>query len=74
MIFERLFSDKTFVYYDQDRGRMVDEAVDQGLVRTFFEKAKGARIKGYRTDKTLVMDVRIATSRLTPLFGGVPPL
>jgi hypothetical protein len=57
MIFERLLSDKTFVYYDLDRGRMCDEAVDQGLVRTFFERARGVRIKGYRTGKTLVMDV-----------------
>ena len=57
MIFERLLSDKTFVYYDLDRGRMCDEAVDQGLVRTFFERARGLRIKGYRTGKTLVMDV-----------------
>jgi radical SAM superfamily enzyme YgiQ (UPF0313 family) len=57
MIFERLLSDKKFVYYDLDRGRMADEAVDQGVVRTFFERARGARIKGYRTGKTLVMDV-----------------
>jgi radical SAM superfamily enzyme YgiQ (UPF0313 family) len=56
MIFERLLADKRFVYYDTEQGRMADEPVDHGLVRTFFERARGARIKGYRTGKTLVMD------------------
>jgi hypothetical protein len=56
-IFERLLSDKKFVYYDRGQGRLVDEPVDQELVRQFFEKARGGRIKGYRTARTLVMDV-----------------
>jgi hypothetical protein len=57
MIFRRLLTDKTFVYYDLDQGCMVDEPVDRGVVRTFFERARGARIKGYRTGKALVVDV-----------------
>jgi radical SAM superfamily enzyme YgiQ (UPF0313 family) len=57
VIFERLLLDKKFVYYDPEQGCAADEPVDDGLVRTFFERAKGARIKGYRTGKTLVMDV-----------------
>ena len=57
LIFERLLSDKRFVYYDPQQGRMCDEAVDHGLVRTFFEKARGMTMKGYKTGKTLVMDI-----------------
>ncbi len=56
-IFERLLFDKKFVYYDLEQGRMIDEAVDHGLVRAFFERARGTRIKGYRTGNTLLMDV-----------------
>ncbi len=57
MIFERLLLDKKFVYYDPEQGRTCNEPVDHGLVRTFFERAKDTRIKGYRTGKTLLMDV-----------------
>ena len=56
VIFERLLLEKKFVSYDPGLGRTVDEPVDHGLVRTFFERARGAKIKGYRTGKALVMD------------------
>ncbi len=57
MIFERLLLDKRFVYYDPEQGCTADEPVDHALVRMFFERAKGTKIKGYRTGKTLMMDV-----------------
>ncbi len=57
VIFERLLFGKKFVCYEPGRNGPEDEAADPNLVRMFFEKAKGMTIKGYKTDKTLLVDV-----------------
>lgn len=56
-ILARLLAEKRFVCYDTGTGRFRDEPVEPGLVAAFFERAKGLRIKGYRTSKSLIVDV-----------------
>jgi len=56
-ILRRLLHDKRLVRYDARYGSHTDEPVDQRLIRSFFEKAKGRTIKGYRSNRSLVVDV-----------------
>ena len=56
-IFGRLLREKRFVHYDLEHGVFSDDAVEPALIRAFFEKARGGKIKGYRTGNELVMDV-----------------
>lgn len=56
-ILQRLLVEKRFSAYDLAQKMFVDEPQDPDLVRWFFEAAKGASIKGYRTNTTLKVDV-----------------
>ena len=54
---ERLLTEKRFVCYDAASRTFHDEPVDAGLVAAFFQKAKGAIIMGFKSGKSLLMDV-----------------
>ena len=56
-IVEALIRERRFVCYDPVAQAFLDEPVDAALVRTFFEKAKGSTITGYKTKNKLVVDV-----------------
>lgn len=58
IIIRRLLIEKRFACYDLHRHDFRDEAVDASLVRAFFQKAEGARIKGFKTGNSLLVDVR----------------
>ena len=48
-IMRTLLLDKRFVRYDSQIKELIDEPQDQGLVRRFFDSAKGRTIMGYAT-------------------------
>ena len=56
-IVERLLTEKRFVCFDAASRTFHDEPVDAGLVAAFFQKAKGAIIMGFKSRKSLLMDV-----------------
>jgi radical SAM superfamily enzyme YgiQ (UPF0313 family) len=56
-VVETLVRKRRFVCYDPAEGAFRDEPVDHALVRSFFEKAKGSTIRGYKTKNSLVVDV-----------------
>jgi anaerobic magnesium-protoporphyrin IX monomethyl ester cyclase len=51
-----LLAEHRFVCWDKARGTLVDEPQDYGLVKLFFERAKGAVIKGFRTGNTVLAE------------------
>ena len=55
-VLETLVREHRFVRYDQKAGRLTEEPVEAGLVHRFFARAKGSKIKGYRTRNVLVVD------------------
>jgi anaerobic magnesium-protoporphyrin IX monomethyl ester cyclase len=56
-ILRLLLHDKRLVRYDARYHSLTDEPVEQRLIKSFFEKAKGKTIKGYRSNRSLVLDV-----------------
>lgn len=52
-----LLRNNEFIGYDKQRRGFVREPQDSGLVRLFFQRAKGMRIKGYKAGKSLIIDV-----------------
>jgi len=56
-VMETLVRERRFVCYNPAEGAFRDEPVDHALVRSFFEKAKGSTIRGYKTKNSLVVDV-----------------
>jgi anaerobic magnesium-protoporphyrin IX monomethyl ester cyclase len=56
-IVKRLLLDKRFTRYSAVEQGFVEETHDPDLVRLFFERAKGAEIKGFKTDNQLIIDV-----------------
>lgn len=56
-ILSTLIAEKRFICFDTRRQDFVDEPQDSGLVRLFFRKARGLRIKGFKTTNALSIDV-----------------
>ncbi len=55
-IITHLLRNKTFVCYDAKGQELRPEPVERQLVETFFRKAKGRTVKGYKTGNRLVVD------------------
>ena len=55
-IVDLLLKEERFVRYDRSAGRLMPEPQDQGLVRRFFEKAKGLTIRGFKTMNSVTVD------------------
>jgi anaerobic magnesium-protoporphyrin IX monomethyl ester cyclase len=56
-ILTRLLHDKRLVYYDTTVKSLVDEPVDQSLIKSFLDRAKGKKIKGYRSNSAILVDI-----------------
>ena len=56
-IVERLLRERRLVWYDESRRAFSDEPADQGLVASFFEKARGRKIKGFKSSRSILMDM-----------------
>lgn len=56
-ILKTLISDKRFVWYDTKKADYADEPQDKTLVSHFFEKIHGKAIRGFKTPRTLTVDV-----------------
>lgn len=52
-----LLREKKFVWQDTVTGDLLEEPQDFSLVQSFFSMAKGQKIKGFRTQNSLVVDV-----------------
>jgi hypothetical protein len=52
-----LLTEKRFVCYSRKEERFVEEPQDRGVVRRFFERARGMRIRGFKTGNELIVDV-----------------
>jgi anaerobic magnesium-protoporphyrin IX monomethyl ester cyclase len=57
VIIERLVREKRLVWYDAKSQLFVDEPVEQALIRVFFDRARGRQIRGYRSSRSLLVDV-----------------
>jgi radical SAM superfamily enzyme YgiQ (UPF0313 family) len=56
-IIEQLLRKKEFLRWDKKQNQMGQEPQDQALVRFFFQRAKGMKIKGYRTNAEILFDM-----------------
>ncbi len=56
-IVRHLLENKEFIAYDTKRQGFVREPHDPELVRLFFRRAKGMRVKSYRTGESVLIDV-----------------
>jgi radical SAM superfamily enzyme YgiQ (UPF0313 family) len=56
-IFRMLLIEKRLIRYDTGRRAFVDEPQDKSLLDLYFRMAKGARIKGFKTGNSLLVDV-----------------
>jgi anaerobic magnesium-protoporphyrin IX monomethyl ester cyclase len=56
-IFKMLLIEKRLMRYDTGKRVFVDEPQDGNLVEHFFRMAQGARIKGFKTGNSLLVDV-----------------
>ncbi len=52
-----LLQEKRLIAYDVGKRLFVEEPQDKDLLKHFFRKAKGARIKGFKTSNSLIVDV-----------------
>lgn len=55
-IIAALWRENRFLAYDLRTTKLVQELQDRDLVRLFFEKARGRKIKGFKTSNTLMID------------------
>jgi hypothetical protein len=56
-IVSALLTEKRFVCYSHKEQGFVEEPQDRGIVRCFFERARGMSIKGFKTGNELIVDV-----------------
>jgi anaerobic magnesium-protoporphyrin IX monomethyl ester cyclase len=56
IVFESLVLDKRLIWYDPGNLEYVGEPADQEVFATFFKSAKGMVIKGFRTNRSIVVD------------------
>ncbi|HEY3276221.1 MAG TPA: cobalamin-dependent protein [Syntrophorhabdaceae bacterium] len=54
-IIAALWRENRFLAYDLKTKKLIQEPQDRDLVRLFFEKARGRKIKGFKTSNTLVI-------------------
>ncbi len=54
-IIRKFLLEKKFYYYDEKLGDYFLEPLDQDLLKTFFEKAKGKKITGYKKNKFIYL-------------------
>ena len=56
-IFRTLLLEKRLIRYDLGKRTFVDEPQDRDLLERFFRVAKGTRIKGFKTNSSLLVDI-----------------
>lgn len=57
MIVKHLLREKRLVRWEKKTGGLTEEPVDQSLVASFFDKSKGRCIKGFKSGRSVAMDV-----------------
>ena len=56
-ILKALLMEKRFICYTHKEQRFAEEQQNRDIVRLFFERARGMRIKGFKTSNQLIVDV-----------------
>jgi hypothetical protein len=57
LIVKQLLREKRLLWRQRKSGSLVDEPVDQTLIAEFFKKGKGRKIKGFKSSRSVALDV-----------------
>jgi hypothetical protein len=57
VIIQHLLQFHRLLWYDKKKGLFIDEPVEQAIIDQFLRKAKNRTIKGYKSGRSLVVDV-----------------